>query len=138
MAETTGLLFFSTAMWTVPPVFQALALATPIYRRFVVECFNGMYSLRVGVFVVAISNLVFSMIWPCVWQTWAYTMADVGPDVQSIFLMHLILGMKVFTMHTVGLVLGLVVQNNMLNVVIANLVAQLCMLTNGFYTKLPA
>jgi hypothetical protein len=41
-------------------------------------------------------------------------------------------------MHTIGLVLGLVVQNNMLNVVIANLVAQLCMLTNGFYTKLPA
>jgi len=138
LGETVGVLFFTTALWTVPPVFQALAMSTPLFNRFVVECLNGMYPLWTGVLCFALSTIAFSTIWCCVWQSLAYAMADVGPDIGSMMMMHLTLGMNVFTMRTIGLVLGLVISNSMLNVVIANLVAQLFMLTNGFYTQLPA
>jgi len=137
LTEVVGLMFFSTALWTVPPVFQSLNGSFPIFIRFVVECYSGLYPLWVGVFVLSVSTFMFSMVWVCVWQSIAYTMADLGPNLGAMLMMHLTLSMNVFAMRTIGLVLGLVVPNGMLNTVIANLVAQLCMLTNGFYTKLP-
>jgi len=138
LGETVGVLFFTTALWTVPPVFQALGASQTLFFRFVNECFNGMYPLWVGVLSFAISSFFFSAVWCCVWQTLAYTMSDVGADLGSMMMMHLVLAMNVFTMRTIGLVLGLVISNTSLGVVIANLVAQLFMLTNGFYTKLPS
>jgi hypothetical protein len=51
--------------------------------------------------------------------------------------MHIILALNVLTMHTMGLVIALVVPPAATNVVVGNLIAQLFMLTNGFYTKLP-
>jgi hypothetical protein len=50
---------------------------------------------------------------------------------------HAIVVFNVLAMRTIGLFLALLVPNNALNVVFGNTFAQLCMLTNGFYTKLP-
>jgi len=137
LTEMVGLLFFSTALWTVPPVFQALTSAQSIFLRFCVECCDGVYYLWVGVIAFAISTFLLSSVWVCVWQSVAYTMADLSPDLGSMMMMHTVLCMNVFTMRAIGLVLGLAVPNSLLNTVVANLVAQLFMLTNGFYTKLP-
>jgi hypothetical protein len=50
--------------------------------------------------------------------------------------MQLTLALNVIAMRTVGYSLAMVIPSGALNVVIANLFVQMCMLTNGFYTKL--
>eukprot|EP00928_Gymnodinium_smaydae_P093708 TRINITY_DN78008_c0_g1_i1.p1 TRINITY_DN78008_c0_g1~~TRINITY_DN78008_c0_g1_i1.p1 ORF type:complete len:236 (+),score=16.83 TRINITY_DN78008_c0_g1_i1:66-710(+) len=64
-------------------------------------------------------------------------MADVGASWDKMLMMHIVVILNALTMRTLGLCLALFVPNAAVNCVVGNLFAQLCMLTNGFYTKLP-
>jgi len=50
--------------------------------------------------------------------------------------MHAILMLNAFTCRTIGWFLGTVFKDKLLNCVIGNIFAQMCMLTNGFFTSL--
>merc|ERR1719277_1227245 len=68
----------------------------------------------------------------------AYTLADLGGDPGAVLRMQLTLALNVVAMRTMGYSLAMMIPSGALNVVIANLFVQMCMLTNGFYTKLPS
>jgi hypothetical protein len=91
-------------------------------------------------FVIAMtiaSAFTYAVVWPPFFQVIAYAFAQVGPDVGSILWMMCMLTFNVLTMRTLGLCLALLIPNGLTNTIVANLFAQLCMLTNGFYTNLP-
>lgn len=138
LGETIGLLFFTTALWTVPPVFQALAMTAGIVERTSHAYMSGVSSIGAAVVAMYGSWLVSVCVWPPFWQMIAYVFADIGASVGSMLLLHLILILNVLSMRTLGLFLALLVPNSALNVVVGNLAAQLFMLTNGFYTKVPS
>jgi hypothetical protein len=136
LGESIGLFFFSTALYTVPPVFQVLAVAPSTARRVSREHLSGMYPICTYVIAMTISSLFTVVIWAPVWQMIAYTFADLGRDPKAMLSMQLTLALNVIAMRTVGYSLAMVIPSGALNVVIANLFVQMCMLTNGFYTKL--
>lgn len=138
LGEQIGILFFTCALWTVPPVFQGLAAADGIVRRGCNEYISGMYHINALVFGTVISSILTSSVWCCVWQILAYTMADIGASWQVMLAMHGVVVLNFITMRCIGWFLGLVCPSSLLNTVIGNLFAQMCMLTNGFYTKLPS
>jgi len=137
LGETVGLFFFSTALYTVPPVFQALAQMPAIVKLVKRESLNGMYSIHIFVMAMILA-LPGTLIWPALWQICAYTLADCGPSISSMFMMQLILVMNVLVMRFFGYVMAILIPKAVINTVTANLMVQGFMLTNGFYTKLPA
>jgi hypothetical protein len=139
LGETIGLLFFTTALWTVPPVFQALSQTPGILALASHEFLGGLYNLVAFVVSMQIATMfTLATVWPPYWQFISYAFAHVGADVPSMLKMNAILVINVVTMRMLGLFLALAVPGAATNVVIANLFAQLCMLTNGFYSTLPA
>jgi len=138
LGETIGLLFFTTAVYTVPPVFQVLAEAPVVIACTSKEYLSGMYHIHTYVIVMTLSSTITAVIWASVWQMITYTLADLGRDPGAMLSMQLTLALNVITMRILGYSLAMVVPRAALNVVIANLFVQMCMLTNGFYTKLPS
>jgi len=139
LGEIFGLLFFTTGLHTVPPVFQALHEVPQILRIARQEFLGGLYSLYCLAIAMFFSTfLTMAALWPPFWQILAYTCAEVGPTPEAMIKMHIVLALNVLTMHTMGLVIALIIPPPATNVVVGNLIAQLFMLTNGFYTKLPS
>jgi len=136
LVETTSLIFFSTALFTPPIIFQSLVKARKTMNRFEEECMGGLYPVWTGVVVMHISAFLIFFIQTSVWQIATYALADLGANVRSIALSHLTLAVNAFTMYNAGLLLGCLVPAPEVNVVVGNLIAQSCMLSNGFYTKL--
>lgn len=138
LGETIGLLFFSTALWTVPPIFQALSTMPIIMNLASHEFLGGLYSLVAFTLAMTLASTVtLTLVWPPLWQLISYAFADVGATVPIMLTMVCMMSLHVLTMRTLGLCLALIVPSAQTNVVIANLFAQLCMLTNGFYSTLP-
>jgi hypothetical protein len=136
--ECIGLMFFTTALFTVPPIFAALTATEDIVRRIKHEYLSGVCNIFASVTGLYLSWFFTFCVWPPLWQVIAYSFADLGPTLEKMLTMHVILILNVLTMRTLGLFLALWVPLPALNVVIGNTFAQLCMLTNGFYTKLPS
>lgn len=136
LAESIGLFFFSCALYTVPAVFQALAAAPTFAKLVVAEHLSGLYPIHTGVLAMAVSSLPTVLVWTAVWQTIAYAFADLSPNVMTMFAMNIVLALNMLAMRTLGFVLYMFVPLSTMNVVIGNLLVQLFMLTNGFYTKL--
>jgi len=137
LGECIGLMFFTTALFSVPPIFAALTATRDIVQRISHEYLSGVCNIFACVIGMYLSWLVTFCVWAPLWQIIAYTFADLGASVSAMFLSHLVLVLNVMTMRTIGLFLALWIPSAALNVVIGNLFAQMCMLTNGFYTKLP-
>jgi hypothetical protein len=138
LGESIGLFFFSTALYTVPPVFQVLVIAPSAAKRVSCEHLSGMYPIHTYVVSMSLSSFFTVAIWAPVWQMIAYSFADLGGDPGAMLRMQLTLALNVTAMRAMGYSLAMMIPSGALNVVIANLFVQMCMLTNGFYTKLPS
>jgi len=138
LGESIGLLFFSTALWSIPPIFQALHATQQLISDSSHEYHVGLYTPFALVTATFFSWTLLVVVWAPIWQIIVYALADLGCSWQTMVKMHVVLMLNVVSMRTVGLCLALVVPIGSVNVVIANLFGQLCMLTNGFYTKLPS
>jgi FtsP/CotA-like multicopper oxidase with cupredoxin domain/ABC-type lipoprotein export system ATPase subunit len=137
LAEATGLLFFTCAVWTVPPVFQSLASTPFILRRTTREIGGDLYeSTGVVVFALCLTCCICSGVWAPLWQVVTYTFADLGPTVQAMLGMNLVLFLNCMAMQAIGWLLGTCIAAPRINTVIGNIIAQFFMLINGFYTKL--
>merc|ERR1719223_327681 len=137
LGEVIGLLFFTTALFTVSTVFQALTATSALANLCASEYASGLYSVVVFDVAAAASSMFTLAIWAPLWQMMAYAIVEIGASPSAMVAMHVALILNVFAMRTIGLCLGMVVPSASLNVVIGNIFAQGCMLTNGFYTKLP-
>lgn len=137
LGEVVGLLYFSCALWTVPPVFQTLAITPSLVGKASAECLAGLYSSTAFVIASTLSSCFAIGVWVCAWQIVAYTLADVGASWLHMLGMHFMLFLNVLTMCMMGFFLALVVPVSMLNVVFANLIAQMYMMTSGFLIKVP-
>merc|ERR1719329_333052 len=96
-----------------------------------------MYSIHIFVMAMILA-LPGTVIWPALWLICAYTFADCGASISSMLMMQLILVMNVLVMRFLGYVMAILIPKPVINTVTANLMVQSFMLTNGFYTKLPA
>eukprot|EP00931_Biecheleriopsis_adriatica_P076126 TRINITY_DN49875_c0_g1_i1.p1 TRINITY_DN49875_c0_g1~~TRINITY_DN49875_c0_g1_i1.p1 ORF type:complete len:1551 (-),score=267.18 TRINITY_DN49875_c0_g1_i1:164-4816(-) len=136
LGEQVSCLFFALSFWTGPSVFQALAASGPNYFILQAECVNGLYPVWIGVVSTAISNFFIYLVLVSVWQSACYALTDLGKDIPSVILAHLVIGLNVFYSRSLGLLLGALVPSALSNVVIGNIIAQTSIMTNGFFTEL--
>jgi len=106
-------------------------------KQTISERASGMYTVPTATIAAVMATVPTLMVWVAVWQWVAYSLADLGRDPDSVLMMNLVLGMNMLSVRTLAMVLYLLVPSSKLNVVIGNLVVQMFMLTNGFYTTLP-
>jgi len=138
LGETVGFFFFNTAVYSVPPVFQALAVTPEIINRIGGDHRGGLYPVSTHILSLTISTILTIVIWTPVFQAVSYSLVGIGASASSVLLMQLVLSMNVLIARLSGMVLALMIPKAALNVVIGNIIVQMCMLTNGFYTKLPS
>lgn len=137
LAEGVAFFFFTTSLFTIAPLFQAVAASPVMLKRVTDDFLNGFCNIYAFVIANVFANLIARATWCAFWQSWAFACADVGDSWLTILAMHLVTMLNFLVMHAVGLILGLIIPNALLNTVVGNILAQLCLLTNGFYTKLP-
>jgi len=78
LRETVGLLFFTTAIWSIPPMFQALTSGPTLLARVRHESAKGIYTVSALVCARTIADVILQACWPVMWILVAYAFADVG------------------------------------------------------------
>ena len=137
LGESVAFLFFTTNLFTIAPVFQALAASPIMLKRVTDDFLNGFCNIYAFVIANVMANLIARATWCAFWQSFAFAFVDVGDSWLSIFQMHIVIMLNFLVMHAVGMILGLIIPNALLNTVVGNMFAQICLLVNGFYTDLP-
>jgi len=137
LRETIGLCFFTTAMWSIPPVYQALASVPPLMERVRVESKKGLYSVTALWLARSISDILLQIIWPPLWLSTAYAFADVGKSFDTMLVMWCIISLHVLSMQGIAITIGVLVPNPVVNSVVATIISQLLLIVNGFYTDMP-
>ena len=73
LGETVGLFFFTTACWSIPPVFATLTTVPALMTRVRVETGRALYDLSALVIARTIGDFLFFAIWPAMWLSVAYS-----------------------------------------------------------------
>jgi len=136
LGESIGLLFFTTTLFTVPPIFQVFAVAPSVVEGVTLESLGGLYPSYIDTVSTTISSFFARLVWVLVWQIVAFTLAGMGGNPRAMFTMQLALVLNAFCMRGIGFILAVLIPHVATTTVIVNLFAQFCMLTQGFYTKL--
>jgi len=137
LRETVGLMFLTTAVWTIPPVYQALASVPPLLEQVRVDSKRGLYGVFAIFVAKSLGDILLQLLWPPLWVATAFAFADVGRNLSSQLLMCVIVTLNCLAMQAIAIAVGVVVPAASVNTVVITLISQLFLLVNGFYTDMP-
>jgi hypothetical protein len=137
LRETVGLFFFTTASWSLPPVFAALTGIPHLLARVRVESSRSFYSLGALVLARTISDLCFMAVWPVWWIMVAYSLAGVGRTPAHSLQFAVIVAVHTLAMQSFALSLGVLTKRPQLTMIFVNIFCQFWLAAAGFYTVLP-
>jgi len=137
LRETVGILFYTVALWSIPPMYAAIASVPKLLSHVQNESFKGLYHLASLIIARTLADILLQAIWPPLWLVIAYAFVDLSPSLGRTMQMCCIICLHFLAMQGLATAIGVMVPLQQLSVIIVTLVAQFLLVINGFYTELP-